>query len=154
VVNCNVWANIQHCQCWGSVISIQYSICIDRWSCRHVMITYTTLCTQYMVLAWLSVWSEMQMICNWSSWCHCHPIISCSGKIQNGLPFWFRLTKFVLEKRPLNGCSSSTWKTVWLWLPCVANADIIFSSCFFFFFSSPNLNGCRLDVYHTSTHGP
>jgi len=33
---------------------------------------------------------------------------------------------------------------------------IIFSSCFFllsFFFSSPNLSGQRLDVYHTSTHG-
>jgi len=24
---------------------------------------------------------------------------------------------------------------------------------FFFFFSSPNLSGRRLDVYHTSTHG-
>jgi len=35
-------------------------------------------------------------------------------------------------------------------------ADIIFSSCGFFFFfllfSSPNLNRPRLDVYHTSTH--
>jgi len=29
------------------------------------------------VLAWLSVCSEVQMICIWSSWCHCHPIISC-----------------------------------------------------------------------------
>jgi len=27
-------------------------------------------------LAWLSLWSELQMICIWSSWCHCHPIIS------------------------------------------------------------------------------
>jgi len=32
------------------------------------------------VLAWLSVLSEVQMICVWSSWCHCHPIISCSRK--------------------------------------------------------------------------
>jgi len=44
------------------------------------------------------------MICIWSSWCHCHPIISCSSKIQNGLPFWYRLIQVVLEKRPLNGC--------------------------------------------------
>jgi len=36
------------------------------------------------VLAWLSVWSKVQMICIWSSWCHCHPIISCFIKIQNG----------------------------------------------------------------------
>jgi len=33
------------------------------------------------VLAWLSVWSKVQMICIWSTWCHCHPIISCSCKI-------------------------------------------------------------------------
>jgi len=33
------------------------------------------------------------------------PIISCSSKIQNGLPFWCRLTQVVLEKRLLNGCS-------------------------------------------------
>jgi len=39
------------------------------------------------VLAWLSVWSEVQMICIWSSWCHCHPIISCFIKIQIGLTF-------------------------------------------------------------------
>jgi len=45
-----------------------------------------------------------------------------------------------------------------LWPPCIADADIIFLPCDFylsssFFFSSPNLSGWRLDVYHTSTHG-
>jgi len=39
------------------------------------------------VLAWLSVWSDVQMICIWSSWCHCHPIISCFIKIQISLTF-------------------------------------------------------------------
>ena len=46
-----------------------------------------------------------------------------------------------------------------LWPPCVADADIIFSSCgtflsssSFFFFFLPNPSGRRLDVYHTSTH--
>jgi len=53
------------------------------------------------ILAWLSVCSKVQMICIWSSWCHCHLIISCSSKIQNGLPFWCQLTQFVLEKRSL-----------------------------------------------------
>jgi len=62
------------------------------------------------VLPWLSAWSKMQMICIWSSWCHCHPLISCSSKIQNGLPFWNRLTQVVLKKRPLNGCSSTSYK--------------------------------------------
>jgi len=37
------------------------------------------------VLAWLSVWSEVQMICIRFSWCHCHLIISCFFKIQTGL---------------------------------------------------------------------
>jgi len=60
------------------------------------------------VLAQLSVWSEVQMICIWFSWCHCLPIISCSSKIQNSLPFWCRLTQVVLGKKALNRCSSSS----------------------------------------------
>jgi len=46
---------------------------------------------------------------------------------------------------------------VLLWSPYVIGQTIIFSSCFFLllssFFSSPNLSGRRLDVYHTSAHG-
>jgi len=71
------------------------------------------------ILAWLSVWSEVQMICIWSCWCHCHPIISCSSKIQNGLPFWCRLTHVVLEKRPLNGCSVVVVVILWSWFSVV-----------------------------------
>ena len=45
----------------------------------------------------------------------------------------------------------------WLWPPCRIGQATIFSSrgffSFFFFYSSPNLSSCRLDVYHTSTHG-
>jgi len=63
------------------------------------------------VMVWLSVSNEVQMICIWSSWCHCHPIVSCSSKIQNDLPFWWGITQVVLEKRLLNGCSSSTTTT-------------------------------------------
>jgi len=39
------------------------------------------------VLAWLPVWSEVQIIRIWSIWCHCHPIIPCFVKIQIGLAF-------------------------------------------------------------------
>ena len=53
------------------------------------------------MLACLSVWSEVQMICIWFSWCHCHPIISCFRKIQNGLSFWYRPTQVVLEKKAI-----------------------------------------------------
>ena len=33
-------------------------------------------------------------------------VIFCLIYIQTGLPFWYRLTQVVLEKRPLNRCSS------------------------------------------------
>jgi len=56
------------------------------------------------VLAWLSVWSEVQT-CTWPSWCHCHSLSLAPVKSRLVLPFWYRLTQVVLEKRPLNGCS-------------------------------------------------
>jgi len=40
-----------------------------------------------MVLSRLSVWSEVQLICIWSSRCHCHPIISCFIKLCFGFTF-------------------------------------------------------------------
>ena len=56
-----------------------------------------------------SVCSEMQIVCIWSSWCHCHPKTPSSPasfKSTLVLPFWYWITQAVLEKRPLNGCSS------------------------------------------------
>jgi len=38
------------------------------------------------MLAWLSVWNEVQMTCIWFSWCHCHPIISASAKSRMVYP--------------------------------------------------------------------
>jgi len=55
------------------------------------------------VLAWLSVWSEVQT-CIWPRWCHCHALSLAPVKARLVLPFWYRLTQVVLEKRPLNGC--------------------------------------------------
>ena len=45
-----------------------------------------------------------------------------------------------------------------LWSPYVIGQTIIFLPCYFyllsiFIYSSPNLSGRRLDVYHTLTHG-
>jgi len=56
-------------------------------------------------MAWLSVWSEMQT-CIWPSWCHCHSLTLASVKSWLVLPFWYRLTRVVPEKGPLNGCVS------------------------------------------------
>ena len=55
------------------------------------------------VLAWLSVWSKVQT-CIWPSWCHCHSLSLASIKSRLVLPFWYRLTRVVPDKGPLNGC--------------------------------------------------
>jgi len=41
------------------------------------------------VLAWLSVWSEVQT-CIWPSWCHCHSLSLAPVKSELLLPFWYR----------------------------------------------------------------
>ena len=42
------------------------------------------------MLAWLSVWSEVQT-CTWSSWCHCHSLSLASLKSRLIIPpFWYR----------------------------------------------------------------
>jgi len=55
------------------------------------------------VLAWLSVWSEVQT-CIWPSWCHCHSLSLASVKATLVLPFWYRLTRVVTDKGLLKGC--------------------------------------------------
>jgi len=67
----------------------------------------------------------------------------CSANnIMQGLTMMFKLT--------------TNWPLL-LWPPYGIGQAIIFSCCGFYlssiFFSSPNLNGRRLDVYHTSKHG-
>ena len=41
------------------------------------------------------------------------PLSLASFKFRLDLPFWYRLTQVVLEKRPLNGCSSSLASLFW-----------------------------------------
>ena len=55
------------------------------------------------VLAWLSLWSEMQT-CIWPGWCHCHSLSLATVKSRLVLPFWYRLSRVVLEKGLLNRC--------------------------------------------------
>jgi len=49
------------------------------------------------VLAWLSVWSEVQT-CIWPSSCHCHSLSLASVKSRLVLPFWYWLTRVVPDK--------------------------------------------------------
>jgi len=48
-------------------------------------------------------WNEVQT-CIRPSWCHCHSLSLASVKSRLVLPFWYWLTRVVLEKGPLNVC--------------------------------------------------
>ena len=84
------------------------------------------------------VWAPLQISTGFASWQR-YCTASSSG----------RQPKFGALNRGRHLCSAgrpSGW----------ALAHILVSSCFFFFFlffSSPNLSGRRLDVYHTLAHG-
>ena len=58
------------------------------------------------LLAWLSVWSEVQT-CIWPSWCHSLSVSSVKSRLV--LPFWYQLVRVVPEKGPLNGCVCVLW---------------------------------------------
>ena len=78
------------------------------------------------LLAWLSVWSEVQT-CIWPSWCHCHSLSLASVKSRLVSPFWQQLTRVVLEKGCYNAreCVCKQWTTVEYqssnYLVCLAN---------------------------------
>ena len=89
------------------------------------------------VLAWLSVWSDVQ-ICIWPSWCHCHSLSLASVQSRFVLPFWYRLTWVVKDKGPLNGCvcAVSAWckwefqhSSVWYCLLQCAVCFVRFCNC-------------------------
>jgi len=42
--------------------------------------------------------------CIWPSGFHCHSLSLASVKSRLVLPFWYRLTRVVPDKKPLNGC--------------------------------------------------
>ena len=56
------------------------------------------------VLAWLSVWSEVQT-CIWPSWCHCHSLSLASVKSRLAFTFLVQAHLVVPEKGPLNVCT-------------------------------------------------
>ena len=66
------------------------------------------------MLAWLSVWSEVQ---TWPSGCHWHSLSLASVKSRLVLPFWYRLTWVVPERAVkrcvLNGVYIATDGVAW-----------------------------------------
>ena len=70
------------------------------------------------MLAWVSVWSEVQT-CIWPRGCHCHSLSLASVKSRLVLPFWYRLSRVVPEKGPLNGCVCVSYNFLSVILPSV-----------------------------------
>ena len=88
-----------------NIIKHTYLLCIRRrwWLCTFSALMLSVgrqewhlACKKLSggVLAWLSVWSEMQT-CILPSWCHCHSLSLTSVKSRLVLPFWYHLTQVV-----------------------------------------------------------
>ena len=82
-------------KCISTTLLSIFSCILEKWAIWHWNLVQKDqkeehpVCKKLSdkVLAWLSVWSKVQMICRWSVWCHCHSIVSCFMKIEIGWTF-------------------------------------------------------------------
>ena len=107
----SVWQQLSvDCGRTSCVERATHKVCDQLWSastdsklfCLHTHCQSLNHPVSGGVQVWLSVWSEVQT-CIRPSWCHCHPLSLGSVKSRLVLPFWYRLTRVVLDKGPLNG---------------------------------------------------
>ena len=98
-INAVWWLNIKCHKCK------QQSSIMDKFCWQQDWLAVAKLsksrASEWWVLVWLSVWSEVQT-CIRPSWCCSHSLSLASVKPRLVLPFWYRLTWVVLEKGPLN----------------------------------------------------
>jgi len=82
--------------------------------------------------------------------------VNCFAERQNCHQRLTFIMAALCNRGPLYFCPvvSFFYLLLSLWSPYVIGQTIMFSCCdlFFFFFSSPNLSGRRLDVYHILPH--
>ena len=102
----------------SSVDACGTCFCCSLFCCLHKLVTAFSALTLLVgrqeghpackklsggVLVWLSVWSDVQTYI-WPSWCHCHSLSLAPLKSRLALPFWYRLTRVIPDKEPLNVC--------------------------------------------------
>ena len=71
---------------------------------------------------WLSVWSEVQTFCIWSSWCHC--IAKPHHLLPHLNPYWFYLSGTGLHRLCWKRGHSTGIVVVVGWAQCVINNNI------------------------------
>ena len=104
--NDKFWTSLRFCfaQYWASKWSLLFLPSVlwhRRFGGRKGIRPVKNLSSE--VLAWLSVWSDVQT-CIWPSWYHCRSLSLAPVESRLVLPFWYRLTWVVPDKGPLNGC--------------------------------------------------
>ena len=106
---------IQECCKRGVTVCVLLNGCCIFCSLSVARVTFSALTL-------LAGWQEGHPACkNWSvgcwhgylsgarcrlayGWCHCHSLSLALVKSRLVLPFWYRLTRVVPDKGPLNGC--------------------------------------------------
>ena len=64
-------------------------------------------------------------LASWASWCHCHPLSLASVKSRLVLDSWYRLTRVVPDKGPLNGCVCADAKSFqWMYNTNISEQQI------------------------------
>jgi len=90
--------------------NIGYTMPSVLWHCWLGSRKGIRLVKYWVVWCWHGYLSGVMLICIWPSWCHCHSLSLASVKSKLVLPFWYRLTRVVPDKGPLNGvCVTEYW---------------------------------------------
>ena len=93
---------LQHCRYYFSLYFIYYepSVCWHCWLGGRKGIRPVKNWASAGVVVCLERGADLHV----PSWCHCHSPSLASVKSRLVLPFWYRLTRVVRDKGPLNGC--------------------------------------------------
>ena len=107
-----------HAKCNNDNIFCERQFLMNCWSTAFSALTLLVgrqeghpACKNWVVGCWCGYLSGARCRLAWPDWCHCHSLSLASVKSRLVLPFWYRLTRVVPDKGPLNGCVFVCWST-------------------------------------------